>query len=315
VGAACQWPSRHAPHPDWLPGAALLSCRAIKAPRVRPADRPRSEAATPLLSGAPRRSPHRHPQCRARGVRLRCRDVLLLSACLKGVDAAAARMRAPLADLRDKVTASRVGASAALAALCAGLEQGAATTSARELLELLLDTSQRHQRRPRHPECAAPPSPSKPLRRRSTGAPQRALSSTAAPCSFDVEVLQQPLAIFLCTGVPSRRRLLPAALEHRHHGVPAPATFLAPAIHIAKHSRRRPYSRGECHRPSPPVPILLLPGEDTAHVLFLCRRSIYSPLLHYHEFLGIFSSTPACARAASRSGISFLFLLFPPPPY
>jgi hypothetical protein len=47
-------------------------------------------------------------------------------------------------------------------------------------------------------------------------------------------------------------------------------------------------------------------------MLFLCRRSIYSPLLHYREFLGIFSSTPACARAASRFGISFLFLLFPP---
>jgi conserved oligomeric Golgi complex subunit 2 len=50
-------------------------------------------------------------------------------------------MRALLGDLRDKVTASRVGASAALAALCAGLEQRAAATLARELLELLLDTS------------------------------------------------------------------------------------------------------------------------------------------------------------------------------
>jgi hypothetical protein len=273
---------------------------------------PRSEAATPLLSGALRRSPHHHPQCRARGVRLRRRGLLLLSACLKGVDVVAVRMRAPLADLRDKVAAFRVGASAALAALCAGLEQRVATTSAHELLELLLDTSQRHRRRPRHPECAAPPSPSKPPRRRSTGAPQRALSSATAPCSFNVEVLQQPLAVFLCTRVPSRRRLLRAALEHRRHGVPAPATFPAPAVHIAKHSRRRSYNRGECHRPSPPVPILLFPGEDTAHMLFLCRRSIYSPLLHYHEFLGIFSSTPACTRAASRSGISFLFLLPPP---
>jgi hypothetical protein len=71
---------------------------------------------------------------------------------------------------------------------------------------------------------------------RSTGAPQSALSSAAAPCSFDVEVLQQPIAVFLCTGVPSRRRLLRATLEHRRHGVPAPATFLAPAVHIAKHS-------------------------------------------------------------------------------
>jgi hypothetical protein len=68
-------------------------------------------------------------------------DFVGLSARLKGVDAAAARMRAPLADLRDKVAAFRAGASAALAALRAGLEQRAAATAARELLELLLDTS------------------------------------------------------------------------------------------------------------------------------------------------------------------------------
>jgi hypothetical protein len=78
---------------------------------------------------------------------------------------------------------------------------------------------------------------------RSTGAPRRALSSAAAPSSFDVEVLQQPLAVFLYTGVPSHRRLLRATLERRHHGVLAPATSLAPAVHVAKHSRRRPYSR------------------------------------------------------------------------
>ncbi|PWZ54144.1 Conserved oligomeric Golgi complex subunit 2 [Zea mays] len=68
-------------------------------------------------------------------------DFVGLSARLKGVDAAAARMRAPLADLRDKVAAFRAGASAALAALRAGLQQRAAATAARELLELLLDTS------------------------------------------------------------------------------------------------------------------------------------------------------------------------------
>ncbi|GJM97243.1 hypothetical protein PR202_ga14155 [Eleusine coracana subsp. coracana] len=69
-------------------------------------------------------------------------DFVGLSARLKGVDAAAARMRAPLAELRDKVAGFRAGASAALAALpCAGLEQRAAATAARELLELLLDTS------------------------------------------------------------------------------------------------------------------------------------------------------------------------------
>jgi hypothetical protein len=63
--------------------------------------------------------------------------VLLLSARLKGFDAAAAQMRAPLADLRGKVAASRVGASTALTTLCTGLEQRAAATSARKLLELL----------------------------------------------------------------------------------------------------------------------------------------------------------------------------------
>ncbi|CAN6297050.1 unnamed protein product [Urochloa humidicola] len=68
-------------------------------------------------------------------------DFVGLSARLKGVDAAAARMRAPLADLRDKVAAFRAGAAAALAALRAGLDQRAAATAARELLELLLDTS------------------------------------------------------------------------------------------------------------------------------------------------------------------------------
>uniref|UniRef100_A0A0D9W1D8 Conserved oligomeric Golgi complex subunit 2 n=1 Tax=Leersia perrieri TaxID=77586 RepID=A0A0D9W1D8_9ORYZ len=68
-------------------------------------------------------------------------DFVGLSARLKGVDAAAARMRAPLAELRDKVASFRAAAAAALAALRAGLEQRAAATAARELLELLLDTS------------------------------------------------------------------------------------------------------------------------------------------------------------------------------
>ncbi|WVZ61273.1 hypothetical protein U9M48_011175 [Paspalum notatum var. saurae] len=68
-------------------------------------------------------------------------DFVGLSARLKGVDAAAARMRAPLAELRDKVAGFRAGAAAALAALRAGLQQRAAATAARELLELLLDTS------------------------------------------------------------------------------------------------------------------------------------------------------------------------------
>ncbi|KAL6638274.1 hypothetical protein ACP70R_025846 [Stipagrostis hirtigluma subsp. patula] len=68
-------------------------------------------------------------------------DFVGLSARLKGVDAAAARMRAPLAELRDKVAGFRAAAAAALAALRAGLEQRAAASAARELLELLLDTS------------------------------------------------------------------------------------------------------------------------------------------------------------------------------
>jgi hypothetical protein len=161
-------PPRAAPGLAARGGTAVSPChKGAPCPTGPGLSAPLSEAATPLLSGALRCSPHRHPQCCTRGVRLHRRGVLLLSACLKGVDAAAAWMRAPLADLRDKVAASRVGASAALAALCAGLEQRAAATSARELLELLLDTSQRHRRRPRHPECATPPSPSKPPRRRS----------------------------------------------------------------------------------------------------------------------------------------------------
>ncbi|KAG8098944.1 hypothetical protein GUJ93_ZPchr0013g35665 [Zizania palustris] len=50
-------------------------------------------------------------------------------------------VQAPLADLRDKVAAFRAATAAALAALRAGLEQRASATAARELLELLLDTS------------------------------------------------------------------------------------------------------------------------------------------------------------------------------
>jgi hypothetical protein len=183
---------------------------------------PWSEAATPLLSGAPRRNPHRHPQCRARGVRLRRRGLLLLSACLKGVEAAAARMRAPLADLRDKVAASRVGASAALAALCAGLEQRAAATSARELLELLLDTSQRHRRRPRHPECATPPSPSKPPRRRSERA------APLPPCLRVHVRCRQPSPIAPVPRCPPRRRTL-EPLPRSSSSLPSPSCH-----HLAK---------------------------------------------------------------------------------
>ena len=64
-----------------------------------------------------------------------------LSTRLKGVDVAATRMHAPLADLGDNVAALRAAASAALTALRAGLEQHGASMQACELLELLLGTS------------------------------------------------------------------------------------------------------------------------------------------------------------------------------
>ncbi|KAG8061747.1 hypothetical protein GUJ93_ZPchr0003g17831, partial [Zizania palustris] len=50
-------------------------------------------------------------------------------------------MQAPLAELKDNVTAFRAATITTLAALCAGLEQCAAATAAYELPELLLDTS------------------------------------------------------------------------------------------------------------------------------------------------------------------------------
>ena len=57
-------------------------------------------------------------------------DFVGLSARVKDVEADAARMRAPLADLRDKVAAFRSYASVAVAALRAGLEQRAAAARA-----------------------------------------------------------------------------------------------------------------------------------------------------------------------------------------
>jgi hypothetical protein len=48
-------------------------------------------------------------------------------------------MRTPVAELRDKVAAFRVAAAAALAALYARLDHRAATSSGRELLQLLLE--------------------------------------------------------------------------------------------------------------------------------------------------------------------------------
>jgi hypothetical protein len=65
-------------------------------------------------------------------------DYVGLSVRHKGVDAADARMRATLANLRDKVAVFR---GAAAAALRAGLQHRTAASAARELLELLLDAS------------------------------------------------------------------------------------------------------------------------------------------------------------------------------
>ncbi|XP_072970443.1 conserved oligomeric Golgi complex subunit 2 [Typha angustifolia] len=67
-------------------------------------------------------------------------DFVSLSTRLVDVDAAAARMRAPLAEFREKVAAFRAAVDTALAALRVGLRQRAEASAAREILELLLDT-------------------------------------------------------------------------------------------------------------------------------------------------------------------------------
>ncbi|PON72169.1 COG complex component [Trema orientale] len=67
-------------------------------------------------------------------------DFVNLSTKLVDVDAAVVRMRAPLVELREKIEQFRGSVEAALVALKNGLQQRSDAASAREVLELLLDT-------------------------------------------------------------------------------------------------------------------------------------------------------------------------------
>ncbi|KAL5973035.1 hypothetical protein ACLOJK_039842 [Asimina triloba] len=67
-------------------------------------------------------------------------DFVSLSTKLIDIDSAVARMRSPLADLRDKIAQFRGNVEASLAALQNGLRQRKEASEAREILELLLDT-------------------------------------------------------------------------------------------------------------------------------------------------------------------------------
>ncbi|XP_015866985.2 conserved oligomeric Golgi complex subunit 2 isoform X1 [Ziziphus jujuba] len=67
-------------------------------------------------------------------------DFVNLSTKLVDVDAAVVRMRAPLVELRDKIEQFRGSVDGALVALKNGLKQRSEAASAREVLELLLDT-------------------------------------------------------------------------------------------------------------------------------------------------------------------------------
>ena len=67
-------------------------------------------------------------------------DFVNLSTKLVDVDAAVVRMRAPLLELREKIEQFRGSVEAALVALKNGLKQRSDAASAREVLELLLDT-------------------------------------------------------------------------------------------------------------------------------------------------------------------------------
>ncbi|ESQ54830.1 hypothetical protein EUTSA_v10024490mg [Eutrema salsugineum] len=67
-------------------------------------------------------------------------DFVNLSTKLVDIDAAVVRMRAPLLDLREKITGFRGSVEAALFALRSGLQQRSHAAAAREVLELLLDT-------------------------------------------------------------------------------------------------------------------------------------------------------------------------------
>ncbi|KAG6486166.1 hypothetical protein ZIOFF_054736 [Zingiber officinale] len=67
-------------------------------------------------------------------------DFIGLSTRLVDVDSAAARMRAPLVEFRDKVATFRAVIDAALTSIRSGLRQRTEASAAREILELLLDT-------------------------------------------------------------------------------------------------------------------------------------------------------------------------------
>lgn len=67
-------------------------------------------------------------------------DFVNLSTKLVDIDAAVVRMRAPLLELREKITGFRGSVEAALFALRNGLQQRSDAAAAREVLELLLDT-------------------------------------------------------------------------------------------------------------------------------------------------------------------------------
>ncbi|KAJ0239732.1 Conserved oligomeric Golgi complex subunit 2 [Hirschfeldia incana] len=67
-------------------------------------------------------------------------DFVSLSTKLVDIDEAVVRMRAPLLSLREKIAAFRGSVEAALFALRSGLQQRSDAASAREVLELLLDT-------------------------------------------------------------------------------------------------------------------------------------------------------------------------------
>jgi hypothetical protein len=67
-------------------------------------------------------------------------DFVNLSTNLVDVDAAVVRMRAPLTEIRDKIVLFRGSVEGSLIALQNGLRQRSEASSAREVLELLLDT-------------------------------------------------------------------------------------------------------------------------------------------------------------------------------
>lgn len=68
-------------------------------------------------------------------------DFVNLSTKLVDVDAAVLRMRAPLIEIREKILGFRGAVEGSLVSLQGGLKQRAEASAAREILELLIDTS------------------------------------------------------------------------------------------------------------------------------------------------------------------------------